>query len=450
MNGKRIYDNLPIFVQNFLCNIKGWQINHTRLNSSFEIMLNDFVERGGWSYDHICEYRDKKLQELVMHCYTTVPYYKKTFDNLKLVPDDIKTIDDLKKLPIIDKQIINNNPEEFVSSKIKDYKIVHAHTSGTTGSGFKFITTDESIHAQWATFWRLYLNSGIKRGEKQATFSGQMIVPIKQRKPPFWRYVNSQNRVYFSAYHEQKSNMKYYYDELKREKISWLNGYPSLISVLADYIVENDLPNPGIKFVSTGAENLYDYQENLIRKAFEGAIFVQTYAQAECVSFASQDSNGLFWVDEDAAVTEFIPNENGTYDIVGTNLYNYAMPLLRYRVGDQAQIVIDADGRRIEKISGRREDYIYLPDGCKLGKLDTAFKDATAVTESQIFQYENYSVEIRVVLRNELGKKEAEEAAAWIKEATRDSIPISVRYVDSIERSNTQKLKYVVSLVKSK
>ena len=277
-----------------------------------------------------------------------------------------------------------------------------------------------------------------------------MIVPVKQNKPPFWRYVRSQNRVYFSAYHEQKSNMKYYYNELVKEKVTWLNGYPSLIAVLADYIVENDLPNPGIKFVSTGAENLYDYQENLIRKAFKGAVFIQTYAQSESVSFASQDSNGLFWVDEDAAATEFIPNENGTYDIVGTNLYNYAMPLLRYRVGDQAQIEINSDGRRINKINGRREDYIYLPGGYKLGKLDTAFKDAIAVTESQIFQYEDYSVEIRVVLRNESGKKEANEAVTWIKEATRGSIPISIKYVNSIERSNTQKLKYVVSLVKNK
>ena len=58
------------------------------------------------------------------------------------------------------------------------------HTSGSTGAGFKFITATDSIHAQWATFWRLYLKSGVCRDEKQGSFSGQMIVPTKQNTPP--------------------------------------------------------------------------------------------------------------------------------------------------------------------------------------------------------------------------------------------------------------------------
>ena len=123
-------------------------------------------------------------------------------------------------------------------------------------------------------------------------------------------------------------------------------------------MIRHNLENPGVKFVSTGAENLYGIQERQIKQAFKGAIFLQVYAQAECVAFFSQASDGIIRVEEDAAATEFIENNDGNFDIIGTNLYNYAMPMLRYNTGDRAEYVIESGQRIIKKIDGRREDYI--------------------------------------------------------------------------------------------
>ena len=448
---EKLYSSMPIFVQNFLCNIKGVQINHTRYNAGFDKMLRDFCDRGEWSNEERCSFRDERIRSLVRHCYETVPYYRKQFDKIGIKPADIKGLKDLSILPIIDKQTINENREQFISSKIGNYKKNHGHTSGSTGAGFKFVTTEESIHAQWATFWRLYIKSGIRWMERQGTFSGQLIVPASQKNPPYWRYVNSQNRVYFSAYHQQEGNLQKYYDEIWKSKITWLSGYPSLISLLADYILRNGLDNPGVLFVSTGAENLYGSQEAQIKKAFKGAKFLQVYAQAESVAFFTQEADGRIWVDEDAAAVEFVPDASGGFDIVGTNLYNYAMPFLRYSTADKAQYTIEKDGRRrITSIDGRKEDYVVLPTGEKLGRLDYAFKDAVNISESQVYQKKDYSIVIRVVLKSDDGKQDVMKAQKWLREATQAKVPISVEFVETIERTNTHKLRYVISEVKDK
>lgn len=451
MSMKDIYNFLPIPIQNIVCDLKGIQINHTRFNKDFLKTLDDFNKRTDWNHNQLKEYRDDQIRRLVRHCYETVPFYRNAFNERGIDYRSINGLDDLKLLPVIDKKIVLQNSSQFVSTKVKQYKVIHSHTSGTTGAGFRFLTTQESIQAQWATFWRLYIKTGISRDERQATFSGQMVVPTRQSEPPFWRYVNSQNRVYFSAYHEKEETMRYYYEELKKSEITWINGYPSLIAPLAEYMLRNNLCNPGIRFVSTGAENLYDYQGNQIKQAFEGAHFIQTYGQAENVAFFSQDAKGNIWVEEDAAAVEFIPNDGFNYDIIGTNLYNYAMPLLRYKTGDQARIDIHSDGRRrVIAIDGRSEDYIYLPSGIKLGKLDTAFKDAVHISESQIYQREDYSIIIKAVLKSPEGKSEVEMAKKWIVDATGSEVPVSIEYVDMIPRTKTQKLRYVISEVVGK
>ena len=446
MNWEKLYEIMPVFLQNIACNVRGIKINRTRYNDDFKKMLHEFLERKSWSYDDICSYRDERLRKIILHCYETVPYYRNMFRSLNIYPDEIRDIKDLELLPIISKKEINKNPQDFISSKAGDYQCIASHTSGSTGAGFKFVTTMESLHSQWAAYWRLYLRSGINFSLKQGTFSGQMIVPVKQKKPPYWRYINSQNRVYFSAYHENEKNLSYYYDELKRSGIEWISGYPSLISLLADYIVRNNLPNPGVKFVTTCAENLYGFQETSIRNAFRGAKFGQVYGQAENVAIITQQSNGDMFIDEDGAAVELVPNEYGSWDIIGTNLYNYAMPLVRYQTCDTAAYVTDSSQRRkIVSLDGRKEDYICLPNGKKLGRIDYAFKDAMHIVESQIYQKKDYSVVIRVVLGAADGRKEAEKAREWLRAATGNSISISINYVDFIEKTNTHKLRYVVS-----
>ena len=187
------------------------------------------------------------------------------FNEYGINPDDIKALDDLKKLSILTKDIVNANPNDFISSKYANSKLLTYHTSGTTGTGFVFKLTKESLNDQWAVWWRYRRRLGIQYGTWSANFGTRMVVPINQTKPPFWRYNRPCNQVYFSAFHEKPENLDYYIEEIVKQRIKWLHGYPSLLTTLANRVLEKGISMRGqIEFVTLGAENLLDYQERIL------------------------------------------------------------------------------------------------------------------------------------------------------------------------------------------
>ena len=159
-----------------------------------------------------------------------------------------------------------------------------------------------------------------------------------------------------------------------------------------------------VRWITTAAENLLPAQADLIERAF-GVRPRQHYGMAEGAANASECPNGRLHVDEDFAFVEFVPVEHGTgCRIVGTNVTNRAFPLIRYDVGDIAQVSgqtcdCGRPGRIIDAIDGRREDYVVLPSGAMVGRLDHIFKDQVRVREAQIYQPDLRRVVLRLVQR---------------------------------------------------
>jgi len=446
MDKMEIYNKLPVFAQNMACYYEGKKIKKNRYGKDFWDLLKNYESRNNWTYDQLCEYRDDRLRQMVEHCYETVPYYKRLFDDLGISYKDINTIEDLKLLPVLTKQIVNENFNAFISTTIPFKKMVTSHTSGTTGSGFKFYTTNETLCEQWAVWWRYRRNLGINFDDWCALFGSKLIVPVTQKKPPYWRINEPCKQVYFSAFHENPEYLYYYYKEIKRRKLKWLHGFPSLITLFASFMVENNLElGYDMKFVTTGAENLLGYQRNIIEKAFGTKVF-QHYGLAEGVSNFSQDVSGTMCVDEDFAVTEFVPND-GNFDIIGTSLSNLAMPLIRFETGDKATFVYDEKNQKriIYTLGGRIEDYITLRNGVKIGKLDHAFKDTINIKEAQIYQKSNYDIIIYVVKCKADISKDENVASKLLRMSWGNDINFEFKHVEEIPRLKGGKLKFVIS-----
>ena len=208
-------------------------------------------------------------------------------------------------------------------------------------------------------------------------------------------------RFTFSAYHLSRNTFRHYVDQLQRSRPTWLHGYPSFLALLAGFMHDAGLQlDYQPKWITTGAENLLPHQIALIQAAF-GRRPLQHYGTREAVANISEHPDGSMYVDEDFSAVEFVPsNVAGAYRIVGTNLANLAMPMIRYEVGDIVQLPDESDQSRVRRvigIDGRKEDYIVLKNGSQLGRLDHIFKDMVAVREAQIYQETPGEVEIRVV-----------------------------------------------------
>lgn len=454
MDKLKVYNRLPILAQNMACNLESIKIKKKRYDKEFWRKLSEYEDRKYWSTDKLMNFQNTRLNKIINHCYNTVPYYNEIFDNLGLKPNDIQCISDLSRLPILTKDIVNSRFEDFISTSIDRKDMVWSHTNGTTGSGFRFLTTKDAIADQWAVWWRYRRNVGISFDTKCAIFGGQKVVPVNQKKPPYWRYNKGLNQIYFSVYHLSEDSIEHYLRELIKSKIKWIHGYPSAIALIAQYIINNNIEmDHQIKYITTGSENLLDHQEALIKSAF-GIKPYQHYGLAEGVSNISHDVNYKLVVDEDFSVTEFVNIDDQGLHIIGTTLTNFAMPLLRYDTKDIATQTYNTDQspfpRIVNCIDGRKEDYIVLKNGRYIGRLAHVFADMISVKEAQIYQYKDYSIDVRIVRGVQYNSHH--ERMIWenLNNLFGGSLNISFSYHTKITRSLSGKLRFVISEVSKK
>lgn len=445
------YGRMPIPVQNAVCSVQGWRIQTTRFGKHFNTYLRAAEDRDLWQIEEIRRYRDERLQTFIRHAYETVPFYRRRFEQSGVLPEDINSIDDLGKLPILTKEEVQEHYSEIVSPAVPKNKRVIAHTSGTTGGGLRFATTLSSSQEQWAIWWRYRKWHGLEMGTWCGYFGGRSVVPLSQTRQPFWRYNYPGRQILFSAYHMSPDNLSTYVNELRRRQPLWLHGYPSLLALIASYILEKKVDlGYRVRWVTIGAENLLPQQAEVMQKAF-GVRPKQHYGMAEAVANISECEYGRLHVDEDFAAVEFIQNPSGPgYKVVGTNFTNLATPLVRYDVQDlvtlgDVECPCGRPGRTVDSVDGRAEDYVILKNGARLGRMDHVFKDLVNVREAQIHQKKPGQIVIRVVRGSNYSEQDESALLREMQKRVGENTEIAVEYVNLLERSRTGKLRFVVS-----
>ncbi|MBN2474001.1 MAG: phenylacetate--CoA ligase family protein [Pirellulales bacterium] len=451
MHLENVYQQLPTFLQNVACSLIGWQIQRTRFGPGFRRHLRLAEERAGWSKDRLLAYRDQQLQAFVRYCAASVPYYQDLFKQHGVDPQQIRTLEDLQQLPVLTKQQVQCRCPKPPADRIPRKQRLTAHTSGTTGSGLRFTTTLDAVQQQWAVWWRYRRWHDIQPDTWCGYFGGRSVVPLSQRRPPFWRRNVPGRQILFSGYHLSPENAPFYLAELRRRRPPWIHGYPSLLALLAAYLLDSrgDLGYQ-VSQITVGAENLLPQQAALIERAM-GRRPKQNYGMAEAVANMSECECGRLHVDEDFAAVEFLPNSAGPgCHVIGTNFSNPATPLLRYDTQDLATVSDEPcpcgrPGRVVGEIDGRREDYVVLKGGARLGRLDHIFKDLVNIREAQIHQRQVGAITLRVVRGQAYGPADEQRLLQETRQRLGEQTEVTIEYVDALQRSASGKLRVVVS-----
>lgn len=449
MDKMSIYNQLPIWGQNMVCFIEGSKIRRKRYSDTFYSYLKEYQSHSNWDYERMCCYRDKKLNQIIAHAYNNVPYYKSLFDEYGVNPEKIKTIDDLSVLPVLTKDVVKNNRDQFVSKDIcpDDFKI-HP-TDGTTGSGLKFVTTDTEEAEQWAIWWRYRKWHGIELDTWCGNFGGKTITPLAQKRPPYWRLNEPGKQIFYSGYHINKDTAEKYAEHMRKCQLKWLHGYPSNLSNLAAELSAHNIKVP-MKWVSIGAENLYESQIMQIEEAF-CVKPIQHYGLTEGVANISERADGLLTVDEDFCSIEFTPSGNeNEYHVIGTSLTNYAMPLIRYDTGDL--VIIEKEGqhseygRTVNKINGRSNEYVLLPSGAKVGaaSISLIINKFEWISAMQIVQKSIKTLDVNIMKgKSEIGN--IEELSQELRLRFGVDIETNIHIVDELLKTKNEKQEIVVS-----
>jgi len=455
---KKIYYKSPHIVKNVLASIIGFKNHKKRYGKHFSEYYNFLNNSKDFTLSQLKEYQFKELIKLIKHCYNKVPFYNQLFDNLNISINNISSIDDIEKIPIIDKDTILKNKDEFISRNYNKKKLIPMHTSGTSGSGLQFYVSLKAWQKEYAFVWARRRN-GVQKGEKRLTFNGRSIIPFEKEKPPFWINNYYSNQILFSQYHMTEKNLKYYTEKINKTNYKYIEGYPSTIYIIADYILENNITlNNYPKKIFTSSETLFEWQRDVIEKAFKSRIF-DSYGTSELTTLITECEYGNYHLNYEYGITELkkISREDNEvkYELISTGFLNKAFPLLRYKIGDY--ILIDesiksckcgAPGPVIQRIEGRMEDIIVTPSGRKIGRLDHIFKDMEKIKESQIVQETRDEISIKVVKRKGYSLKDEKKLLNEFKERLGEEIEYNIEYVKNINRTSSGKFKAVISKVK--
>lgn len=443
---ERVYSVLPVTVQHLLCSLEGYRIQRARFGQDFPRLLRDAEARSELSADAVATLRDRLFREFVADAASHSAFYREQ-PAFRLAAEGRACR--AEDLPILGKQLVQARAAQIARADVRIAEI--ASTSGSTGMGLRFPVTSQAVWQQWATWWRFRRWHGIRRGVWCGYFGGRPVVPVGRRRGPFWRYNVAGRQVLFSGSHLSSETWRTYVAELNKRRLEWLHGYPSLLALLAGYLVEHrQTIGYDVRWVTTAAENLLPAQADLIERAF-GVRPRQHYGMAEGAANASECPSGRLHVDEDFAFVEFVPRDHGTgYRVVGTNLTNRAFPLIRYDVGDIAQVSgltcgCGRPGRIIDAIDGRREDYVVLPSGAMVGRLDHIFKDQVRVREAQIYQPDLTRVVLRLVGANDFTTRDEQALLVAARTWLGDSLRIEIEHLEALPRTPAGKLRFVVS-----
>ena len=442
--------------------VKGTVVDVIKFGPPFSRILED-LETSQWSTpEQFAELQNRKLKALIRHSYQNVPYYRALFDKLRLTPDDINCVADLKKLPILEKQTVRNSPRDFVARNIARARIFPGWTTGTTGTPLNALRSRESIVFENAMIWRQRRWAGLKYRCRKAAIWGtiweNVIVPAGQRVPPFWRFNAADNQLLLSYYHISDTTLPDYIRRLESFGPEFIEGFPSSILILARYLNSAGKRIP-LRAVFTSSEVLYDMHRKEIEEAFSARVFdlygqaERTVAATECEHHAGLHINpeyGIFEILHDGQ--DAPPGTTG--DVVGTGLNNFVMPLIRYRTGDLAAFAAGSCpcGRQmplLQGIQGRKADVIRTPDGRIVpgNGLMGAFHGIANIKRSQVIQERLDHVVVNLQREDLSQPVDTTHLRANLAQCLGERVEIEFRLPDQIDTGGQSKFRWVTSHV---
>lgn len=454
---EHIYPRLPVFLQNAACWYHGQKEARVRFGHAFEQRLQELLKSEKWSAGEIEAYQNEKLRSLIRHAYNNVPYYREKWKALRISPDDIRSREDLHKLPVLTKEQIREHADQFISEKTPPRDLLVRHTSGTTGKALHFYMTKDASAFQWAVWWRHRMRFGVVPGTWHASFLGQRVVPITQRRPPFWRWNGPMRQVLINMQSLAPSKIASIIEFLNSQTFEFYAGYPSFIHMLARNAMDAGLRlTAPPRLIFTGAENLLDFQRRDIQK-FTGAVLSDHYGCTEACVNASRCPEFVYHEDFEFCIMEGIERVSGdpAKTIIATGFACDAFPFIRYEVGDTAvwhEGAGCACGRHsaiLQRIEGRSDDYVVTPEGARIARLDYLFKDALNVKEAQIVQEQPDEIKIVLVRRDAYGTRDEFEIRRDITTWLSPLLRVQFEYVDEVPREANGKFRAVLSRMKS-
>jgi phenylacetate-CoA ligase len=418
------------------------------------------LEKNQWQHEDLLKLlQRKKLGALLKYCNKHVPYYRSLFSKMKLSEEEFYKEKILSRLPILTKSTIRENYPQLIADQLSGHDIVKSSTSGSTGESLFFNMDKKSAVQRKAVTFRFYGWCGIRPFDRQATLWGARF------DAPSHESVSDKLRtlirplLFLSSYELDERTMEEYVNKIKEFKPKLLTSYPSPLERLAVYCLSRNVRLSSLKAIICSAEQLFDYQRELIERAFGVNVF-NRYGSREFGNIAQECNihKGMHIATEHVIVEVLREDgspcdEKETGELVITDLDNYAMPFIRYKIEDMGALSSKecSCGRGlpiIENIEGRVFDLICTPSGKTIS--GTFWTLLLRYISEKIIRFQVIQDRLdRISLLLQMGQNRlTDEQEKLLRNKIAELAPdlkVDIEYVNNISLTATGKSRFVIN-----
>jgi phenylacetate-CoA ligase len=418
----------------------------------------DQYQREQWlSPEQIAALQWERLKRLLEHCHREVPFYRRRWKELGIVPAEIRNLDDFAQLPTLTKSDIRENFDDMKAESCRD-GLLYKNTGGSTGEPMRFGYTRESNDRRIAVMWRGYDWAGSRMGRRTLFLWGAGVGDVTRAHHWKDRLYNAMfARRVLNSFHMTETNMAEYADAIDRYRPEIIVAYIDPLVRLAQWLIATGRKIWRPQGIIGAAEALHEFQRKIIEQAFGCAAF-NTYGCREFMLIASEceKRNGLH-VNADHLVVELCkpadaPTDSQTGEVVVTDLFNYGMPFVRYVSGDTATASSSSCecGRglpMLSRIDGRVLDAIRTADGHILpGEFFIyLLKDVAGVERFQVVQRRLDQLDLSIVRNRHFDDAGLAYIRREVAKVLGDSVELHCHFVDDIPLTPSGKLRVTIS-----
>lgn len=399
-----------------------------------------------WSRDQLAAYQWERITELLRSAYSHTVFYKRRFDELGARPEDIRSFADFRQLPPMTKSDVRRYRREITSDQFSVSSLIETRTGGSTGAPLVVYKSPAAEQMRVAVSWRSRAWAGIDFRARKCIIE---IHHAAERGERGW-YIDPRSRtLLLSAGRLDYDRLRRYAEICGLFKPEMLVGSIGFVRVLGKFLEENrsaPLPFRGIFVVG---ETVSPSDRANVRRQFGCELF-DAYGMRENTVSASECAAHSLHINSEFTYVEFEKGDHG--GILGTNLHNFAFPLIRYQTDDMGRLVdgMCECGRQHPRMmieGGRTRDYLRTREGYVFVSWHLAqFIDKNmGVEKLQLYQPDLDHVIVRIVRGNTFSDRDEAALLGSLTQLAGDLLAFSVAYVDEIERTPLGKHLFVKS-----
>lgn len=418
------------------------------MRTSITQKMNDIRYLRTLNSQQIQVWQFERLQKLMHHAYHQTVYYRNVFDHRGLSPTDIKSTEDLNKLPVLTKKMIREHFQDLIPANIQNIPHKRASTGGSTGEPLVYFLDHQSWSFTNANTILNWERTGYNYGDRYIALGSSSLFVKKKRSLKHNLYYAAKRKVGLNGIQMSPQVCSSYIQFIRKKRIRFLYGYASSIFLLARYVLKNHL-NVQIEACFTTSEVLSSHYRQVISDAFTCSI-VDCYGSNDGGITAFSHQEGIFEVGYDTVYTlDSQGYDDHSGQLMITDLYNFAMPLINYKNEDAILLKPDVakdnqhNGQIFSRVIGRSSDLIELENGIVLTGpgFTILFKDIPV----EYYCIEKNSGQIICHLKRGNGyEKEHEELIqSTIQKQIGHDTPLQIYYTDQEFRAPSGKRVYM-------